>query len=121
VIQQDELQLASFWCSHVFEKRRYLGRRDEQSGLQGSDHQIGSPAFVERRKTVNALEKETLRNTSADEKLNQLVMLMTSASELGWNKKLRREDKKVRVRWNKLRKVYHVLGGGPPLSACGFT
>ena len=65
-------------------------------------------AFRKRWEIVNAVEKEELRNISADEKLGQLIILMTSAKELGWTKALEIEANEVRDRWNVLRKVYHV-------------
>ena len=65
-------------------------------------------AFMERWKTVNAMEKQALRITSADEKLNQLAELMTLAAEFGWKRKFKREERKVRDRWNRLRKVCSV-------------
>ena len=65
-------------------------------------------AFRKRWKIVNAAEKEELCNTPEDEKLEQLMILMTSAKELGWTKKLEIEADEVRNRWNELRKVYHV-------------
>ena len=65
-------------------------------------------AFRKRWKIVNAAEKEELCNTPEDEELEQLMILMTSAKELGWTKKLEVEADEVRNRWNELRKVYHV-------------
>jgi hypothetical protein len=65
-------------------------------------------AFRRRWKFVNAAEREELCNTSVDEKLEQLIMLMASAKELGWTIVLEGEINEVRDRWNELRKVYHV-------------
>ncbi len=65
-------------------------------------------AFRKRWKIVNTFEKEELRATSMDEKLEQLMVLMTLAKELGWTIALEVEAIAVRDRWNKLRKVYHV-------------
>lgn len=65
-------------------------------------------AFKKRWEIENAFEKEELRIISTDEKLEQLIMLMTSAKELGWTGVLEGETGEVRDRWNVLRKVYHV-------------
>jgi len=65
-------------------------------------------AFRRRWKTVNDFVKGELCNTSVDEKLGQLILLMTSAKELGWTKAQEVEANEVRARWNKLRRVYDV-------------
>lgn len=65
-------------------------------------------AFRRRWEIVNNVEKDMLRITSADEKLEHLAMLMSFAKELGWNTSFRAEVSKVRERWNKLRKAYHA-------------
>lgn len=65
-------------------------------------------AFRKRWKIVNTFEKEELCATSMDEKLEQLMVLMNLAKELGWTIALEVEAIAVRDRWNKLRKVYHV-------------
>ncbi len=65
-------------------------------------------AFKKRWELVNAFEKKGLRSLSANEKLVQLATLMALAKELGWTEALEREASKVRNRWNKLRKAYHV-------------
>jgi hypothetical protein len=64
--------------------------------------------FRKRWKIANALEEEELRALSANEKLEQLAMLMALAKELDWTEPMEREASKVRSRWNKLRKVYHA-------------
>lgn len=69
---------------------------------------LEAQAFRKCWKTVNVFEKEELCNTSMDEKFGQLIMLMTSAKELGWTKALEGEANEVRDRWNELRRVYHV-------------
>jgi hypothetical protein len=64
-------------------------------------------AFRTRWKIINALEKQELCNTSIDEKLGQLAILMISAKKLGWTKALEVGAEQVRDRWNRLRRVYH--------------
>ena len=65
-------------------------------------------AFVKRWALVSALEKETLKATPVDDKFRQLAVLMISADRMGWKTKAEREEKEIRDRWNKLRKVYRV-------------
>lgn len=65
-------------------------------------------AFRKRWKIVNTFEKEELRATSMDKKIEQLIILMDLTKELGWTMALEVEANEVRDRWNKLRKVYHV-------------
>ena len=65
-------------------------------------------AFKQRWEIVNAFEKKELCNTCMDEKIEQLNILMTSAKEVGWTKTMEAEVNKVRDRWNRLRRVYHV-------------
>ena len=65
-------------------------------------------AFRTRWKIVNRAEREELRGTPINKKFEQLAALMSSVKELGWTKPLAAEEKEVRERWNKLRKLYHV-------------
>jgi hypothetical protein len=65
-------------------------------------------AFRARWAAVNAAEREELRNTPLDLKLKQLVALMSSVGEFGWNAALAREEAEARERWNRLRKAYRV-------------
>ena len=63
-------------------------------------------AFKERWAAVNAAELKELRVTTIERKARQLIALMSSVGELGWNEALAAEESEVRERWNRLREVY---------------
>ena len=65
-------------------------------------------AFRKRWKILNDAEREELRITPIDKKLEQLAKLIASAKQIGWTKLLAEEEDEVRIRWNKLRNSYHV-------------
>ena len=57
-------------------------------------------------KLANQREIEELRRTTPDKKLAQLWTLMMITREMGWDEKLREEEKQVRALWIKLRKLH---------------
>lgn len=63
-------------------------------------------AYMKRWELVNEREREELRRTSMEKKLEQIDILMNSARQFGWGKKLSSEDKEVWQRWNLLREKY---------------
>lgn len=65
-------------------------------------------AFRARWAAVSAAEREELRNTPLERKLQQLVALMSSVAEMGWDASLAGEEAEARERWNQLRKAYRV-------------
>lgn len=65
-------------------------------------------AFKKCWRTANAFEKEERRVLSADEKLEQLTMLIASAKEFDWTKAPATEANEIWDRWNKLRKACHA-------------
>lgn len=64
--------------------------------------------FINRWKAVNDAEREELRLTPVEQKFEQLVALMSSVTQMGWDKRLREEDTEARNRWNLLRKACNV-------------
>jgi len=65
-------------------------------------------AFRARWQVVNDAEREELRRTPLETKLQQLASLMALARQLGWTDALAQEQGEVRERWSRLRKVYGV-------------
>lgn len=65
-------------------------------------------AFRRRWKILNDAEREELRITPMDKKLEQLAILVASAKQMGWTHLLAEEENEVRIRWSKLRNSYHV-------------
>lgn len=65
-------------------------------------------AFKARWAMVASAERDELRATSMDKKLRQLVALMASVTELGWDEALAAEEIEVRERWRRLRQAYGV-------------
>jgi hypothetical protein len=63
-------------------------------------------AWQARWKLVNEFEKEELRRTPLDLKLQQFNTLLGWARQLGWEQELAREEAEVRERWIRLRKAY---------------
>ena len=63
-------------------------------------------AFKTRWAIVNRAERKELRATPVGHKLLQLAALMASVDKLGWTESLASEESEVRIRWNRLRKVY---------------
>lgn len=63
-------------------------------------------AFREKWAAVNTAELQELRATTIEWKAKQLIALMSSVGQLGWNEALAGEESEVRQRWNQLRKVY---------------
>ncbi|MFI5305478.1 MAG: hypothetical protein ACHQYP_11890 [Nitrospiria bacterium] len=59
--------------------------------------------FIKRWKAVNDVEREELHLTTVEQKCEQLIALMSSVAQIGWDKRLREEDTEVRNRWNLLR------------------
>lgn len=57
---------------------------------------------------MNDAEREELRITPMDKKLEQLAILVASAKQMGWTHLLAEEENEVRIRWSKLRNSYHV-------------
>ncbi len=41
-------------------------------------------------------------------KIISLAALMSSVKGMGWEKALSEEERKVRLRWQRLRKIYHA-------------
>lgn len=80
----------------------------KKSGIKNRITKSDALAFARRWKIVNDTEKRMLRVASNEEKFEHLTMLMDLAKELGWKTSFKVEVSKVRDRWNKLRKVYHV-------------
>ena len=64
---------------------------------------IEAATFETRWTAVEAAEVAELRATSKAQKLRQLIALMSSAEQLGWNKPLAAEESEVRKRWRLLR------------------
>lgn len=65
-------------------------------------------AFKARWEEVNAAECRELRRMSPTHKFRQLTSLMRWVNELGWSGILAEEEREVRERWNRLRRVYRV-------------
>lgn len=63
-------------------------------------------AFQEHWKLVNEYEKEELRRTPADVRLEQFNTLLGWAHELGWTEALAEGEAEVRERWIRLKKAY---------------
>jgi len=63
-------------------------------------------AAKRRWENVNAAELRELKKTPLLTKTIQLAALMSSVRSMGWQKALSGQEKEVRVRWQKLRKVY---------------
>lgn len=61
-------------------------------------------AFRKRWKILNDAEREELRISPIDKKIEQLAKLIASAKQIGWTRLLAEEENEVRIRWNKLRK-----------------
>ena len=65
-------------------------------------------AFQSRWQAANEAEREELRRTSVEIKLQQLNSLFAMARQMGWTEALAAEENEVRERWNRLRKAYGV-------------
>ncbi len=65
-------------------------------------------AAKKRWENVNAAEREELRQTPLSIKIIQLAALMESVKGMGWEKSLSEEEKKVRMRWQRLRDAYRA-------------
>jgi hypothetical protein len=65
-------------------------------------------AWKDRWKLVNEHEKEELRQTPIEIKLQQFNTLLALAHRLGWTETLAKEEAEVRERWMRLRKAYGV-------------
>lgn len=74
--------------------------------MKGRMTESEARAFRARWEMVNRAELEELRTTSMAEKARQLVALMESAEELGWQERQGSEEVEVRERWNELRRAY---------------
>jgi hypothetical protein len=61
--------------------------------------------YQQRWRQINAFERAEVRRTPISVKLRQLVALMASARELGWDTRRPSEDAVVRQRWRRLRKA----------------
>lgn len=64
--------------------------------------------FKRRWELVNEAERQELRETTPEKKLRQLATLMEWVKDFGWSKALKSEEKEVRERWIKLKRLYHV-------------
>ena len=62
-------------------------------------------AFRARWAVVNAAEVAELRATSRETKMHQLIALMSSAKQMGWDESPAAEEADVRKRWMKLRRA----------------
>ena len=63
-------------------------------------------AFKDRWKLVNEYEKEELRRTPPDLRLQQFNTLLTWTHEFGWTEALAEGEAEVRERWVRLKKAY---------------
>lgn len=63
---------------------------------------------MKRWKNVNAAELRELRQTPLSTKILQLATLMSSVKAMGWDRALSREEGEARIRWQRLKKVYHA-------------
>ena len=63
-------------------------------------------AFRSRWRLVNQREKEELRTTSLEIKLQQFNTLLAWAQEFGWTAALGAGEADVRNRWARLRKAH---------------
>jgi hypothetical protein len=59
-----------------------------------------------RWRAVEEAEREELRATPLEVKLQQLAGLMAAARDLGWTEALAEEAVEVRERWRKIRKAF---------------
>ncbi len=64
--------------------------------------------FKRRWELVNEAERQELRETTPAKKLRQLATLMEWVKNFGWSEALKSEEKEVRERWIKLKRLYHV-------------
>ena len=65
-------------------------------------------AAKRRWENVNKAEHQELRKTPLSAKIISLAALMSSVKGMGWKKALSEEEREVRLRWQRLRKVYHA-------------
>lgn len=65
-------------------------------------------AAKRRWENVNKAEHGELRKTPMSAKIISLAALMSSVKGMGWEKALSEEERKVRLRWQRLRKIYHA-------------
>lgn len=78
---------------------------------------VEGEAFKEKWAAVNAVELKELRATTIEWKVKQLIALMSSVGQLGWNEALAGEESDVRQRWNQLRRAYLASKKTPRTSA----
>jgi hypothetical protein len=60
-------------------------------------------AYAEKWRLVGEVEREELRRTAVETKLEQLEALTEMAEELGWREALEADDARVREVWQRLR------------------
>lgn len=59
--------------------------------------------LVDRWERIHAVEKEELRRSSPEQRLQQFFALMEMARALGWETSTAEEKEQVRRRWRKLK------------------
>jgi hypothetical protein len=64
--------------------------------------------WVLRWRLVSDRQARELRALTPDQKLGQLADLCGWIAAFGWDEKLRDEERRVRDRWNRLRRIYRV-------------
>lgn len=62
-------------------------------------------AYVERWRLVEEFQREELRRTPLEVKLEQVEVLAEMAETLGWQDALGADDERVRGLWSRLRAV----------------
>lgn len=63
--------------------------------------------FKARWKLVNEFLSEEARRTPVSLKLHQLSLMYETAVALGWSDGLRKDEEKVRERWQRLKEALH--------------